>query len=93
MKCQRETDGRARSSEDTESLRLRVVRRIKAGIPPEEPAQSLESPRIRRTGHPGMGGLVQPRTSHAALGLYPPCGSRGKLLPAARQSGGDGRVT
>jgi transposase len=42
MKCQRETDGRKLSSQEKESLRLRVVRRIEAGIHPEDLARDLD---------------------------------------------------
>ena len=42
MKCQRETDGRKLSSKEKESLCLRVVRRIEAGIHPEDLAQDLD---------------------------------------------------
>jgi transposase-like protein len=42
MKCQRETDGRKLFSKEKEGLRLRVVRRIEAGIRPEDLAQDLD---------------------------------------------------
>jgi hypothetical protein len=42
MKCQRDTDGRMLSSKGKESVRLRVVRRIEAGIHPENLARDRD---------------------------------------------------
>ena len=41
-KCQRDTDGHKLSSKEKENLRLRVVRRIEAGIHPEDLARDLD---------------------------------------------------
>lgn len=42
MKCKRDTDGRKLSSKLKEELRLRVVRRVEAGVSPEQLAAELD---------------------------------------------------